>query len=254
MSLTYNPFSLSEHTILVTGASSGIGRGIALESSRMGASVIMLGRNEDRLLETFSQLDTGNGQKHLKFICDLTDENAVEELSKKLPQIDGIVNAAGIFQPLLVRFVHAEQARSIIESNFLSALLLTRAVLSTKKINKNGSIVFISSINGTKITYPGSALYASSKAALCGLSKTLAVECAPRGIRSNTITPGMVNTHILNGGTITQEQLETDMKKYPLGRYGTPEDIAHATVFFLSDASRWVTGTDFLIDGGFTLL
>lgn len=252
--LSYNPFSLEGHTILVTGASSGIGQGIAIECAKLGASLFITARNEERLNETFKLLDTSLSQQHQMQICDLTNENAVESLAKSLPLLDGLVNCAGIFQPLLFKFVHAEQLHSVMESNFNSAALLTRATLSLKKINKGGSIVFISSINGTKITYPGSALYASSKAALCGLSKALAVECAARGIRSNTITPGMVDTHILDSGTITNEQLDEDRKKYPLGRYGKVEDIAHATAFLLSDASCWMTGTDLLIDGGYTLL
>ncbi|MCR4735970.1 MAG: SDR family oxidoreductase [Treponema sp.] len=252
--LAYNPFSLESHTILVTGASSGIGQGIAIECSKLGASVFITARNEERLSDTFKQLDTSFKQHHQMQICDLTDEKSVDLLAKALPQIDGLVNCAGIFQPLLFKFVHTEQLRSIMESNFNSAVLLTRAVFSLKKINKNGSIVFISSVNGTKITSPGSALYASSKAALCGFSKTLAVECAVRGIRSNTITPGMVDTHILDSGTITNEQLDEDRKKYPLGRYGKVEDIAHAAAYLLSDASCWMTGTDLLIDGGYTLL
>ena len=252
--LAYNPFSLEGRTILVTGASSGIGQGIAIECSKLGASVFITARNEERLRDTYKQLDTSIEQQHQMQICDLTDEKSVEFLAKSLPQIDGLVNCAGIFQPLLFKFVHTEQLHSIMESNYYSAALLTRAVFSLKKINKNGSIVFISSVNGTKITYPGSALYASSKAALCGLSKALAVECAVRGIRSNTITPGMVDTHILDSGTITNEQLDEDRKKYPLGRYGKVEDIAHAAAYLLSDASCWMTGTDLLIDGGYTLL
>lgn len=252
--LNYNPFSLEGHTVLITGASSGIGQGIAIECAKLGASVVITGRNKERLEETFSNLDTMLDQKHFLQTCDLTHENAIKELVSNIPQIDGLVNCAGVFSPLLFKFVHAEQIHSVMESNFCSAALLTQAILSAKKINKSGSIVFISSINGTKITSPGSALYASSKTALCGLSKVLAIECANRGIRSNTITPGMVNTHILDNGTITTEQLDEDRKKYPLGRYGTVEDIAHAAAFLLSDASCWMTGTDLLIDGGYTLL
>ena len=252
--LSYNPFSLENHTILVTGASSGIGQGIAIECAKLGAAVFITARNEERLRETFNELDTSLGQQHQMHICDLTDEKSVESLAKSLPQIDGLVNCAGIFQPLLFKFVKAEQIHNVMENNFHSAVLLTRALLSFKKINKGASIVFISSINGTKITSPGSALYASSKAALCGLSKSLAVECSARGIRSNTITPGMVDTHILDSGTITSEQFDEDRKKYPLGRYGKIEDIAHAAAYLLSDASCWMTGTDLLIDGGYTLL
>ena len=252
--LSYNPFTLENHTILVTGASSGIGQGIAIECAKLGATVFITARNVERLSETFKQLDTSLDQRHQMQTCDLTDEKSVESFVRLLPQIDGLVNCAGIFQPLLFKFVHSEHLHAVMESNFNSAALLTRILLSSKKMNKNGSIVFISSINGTKITSPGSALYASSKAALCGLSKALAVECANRGIRSNTITPGMVDTHILNSGTITNEQLNEDRKKYPLGRYGKGADIAHAAAYLLSDASCWMTGTDLLIDGGYTLL
>ncbi len=250
----YNPFSLDGRVVFVSGASSGIGKGIAIECSKLGATVYITGRNESRLKETFSLLDNVFCQKHQMRTCDLTDEKDVEAIASSLPQLDGLVNCAGIFQPQLFKFVKAEQIRTVMESNFNSAALLTHAAISEKKIKKGGSIVFISSVNGTRVTSPGSSIYASSKAALCGLSKALAVECASRGIRSNTITPGMVDTHILDEGAISEEQLDADKKKYPLGRYGTVDDIAHAAAFLLSDASCWITGTDLLIDGGYTLL
>jgi NAD(P)-dependent dehydrogenase (short-subunit alcohol dehydrogenase family) len=126
-------------------------------------------------------------------------------------------------------------------------------LLQNKKLNKNASIVFLSSISGVYCGAIGGSLYGSSKAALDGFSKALALEVASRGIRVNTVNPGMVNTGIFDRTSISQDQLEEDVKNYPLKRYGKTSDIAYAVIYLLSDAAEWITGTSLLIDGGFTL-
>jgi NAD(P)-dependent dehydrogenase (short-subunit alcohol dehydrogenase family) len=251
--LTYNPFTLENKTILVTGASSGIGKAIAIECSKMGAQVIVTARNKDRLQTTFDLLDISENQKHTSVIADLTNETDIEKLVNTVQALDGLVNCTGIAKPQLFQFSNASDLTEIMKINFMSVALLSQKLLKMKKMKKYSSIVFISSISGTRITLPGNSLYSASKAAISGLMKGIALEQAAKKIRVNTIIPGMVNTHILDEGTITRDQLAEDVKKYPLKRYGEPEDIAYATVYLLSDASSWVTGTDLLIDGGYTL-
>ena len=114
--------------------------------------------------------------------------------------------------------------------------------------------MFISSISGIKVSYIGNSIYSASKGAINGFCKGLALELAPQQIRVNTVIPGMVETNIVSGGEVTQEQMEADKQKYPLKRYGKPEEVAYAVVYLLSDASSWVTGSNLLIDGGYTLL
>lgn len=250
--LTYNPFTLVDK-ILVTGASSGIGKAISIECSKMGAQVIITARNEDRLQTTFDLLDVSENQKHSSIIADFSNEADITMLVDTVQELDGLVNCAGIARPQLFQFSNANDLNEIMKIDFMSVALLTQKLLKMKKMKKSSSIVFISSISGTKVSYIGGSLYSASKAAISGLMKGIALEQAAKKIRVNTIIPGMVNTHILDEGTITPEQLAEDVKKYPLKRYGEPEDIAYAAVYLLSDASSWVTGTDLLIDGGYTL-
>jgi len=249
----FNPFSLKGKKILVTGASSGIGQAIAIQSSKMGASVIISARNKERLQETFENLDKSYDQEHEIACIDLIDNDQLCSLVDKIKNLDGLVNCAGIAKPLLYKFAKPEYIREIMEVNFFSSAILTQKLLQMKKIKKGSSIVFLSSISGTEVTILGESLYSASKGAINGLVKGIALEYAPQRIRVNAITPGMVDTHILDSEVISEEQLNEDRKHYPLGRYGKPEDIANAAVYLLSDASSWVTGSNLLIDGGYTL-
>lgn len=246
-----NPFSLFDKTILVTGASSGIGKAIAIECSKMGATIIITGRNETRLNETFSEL---LGSNHKSVIADLSIENDITLLCNQLPSINGIVHCAGFTTPLPFQFINKEKIDSILNVNFTSTILITQRLLKKKKIEKESSIVFISSISGIWCSSVGGSLYSASKGAINGLIKGMALDLAPKGIRVNSINPGMVETSIFSEGEISQDQLQEDMKKYPLKRYGKPEEVAYAAIYLLSDASKWVTGSNLLIDGGYTLL
>jgi len=247
----YNPFSLENKTILVTGASSGIGKSIALESAKMGASVIITGRNEERLNQTFELLE---GNNHQKIVCDLQSEENIRELSTQLPELNGIVHAAGIGKTLPFQFVSSKELDKIFDVNFFAPTLLSQMIVKTKKIAKDASIVFISSIDGPVTAHIGNSMYTASKGAITAMAKNMAVDLAQKKIRVNCISPGMVETPLIHAGDITQEQLDLDMKLYPLKRYGKPEEIAYAAVYFLSDASAWTTGANLIIDGGFTLL
>lgn len=247
----YNPFSLENKKILVTGASSGIGRAIAIECSKMGAEVIITGRNEQRLAETYEQLE---GRHPAYIVADLTKEEDIERLVAKTENLNGLVNCAGLTIPKPFKFLQESDIETVMTVNFNAPLLLTQRLVKKKKLEKGASVVFISSISGTKVSYIAGSIYSASKGAINGLCKGLALELASQQIRVNTVVPGMVETNIVSGGEIAEEQLEIDRQKYPLKRYGKPEEVAYAVVYLLSGASGWVTGSNLLIDGGYTLL
>jgi len=246
----YNPYSLVGKTILITGASSGIGKATAIECSKMGAKVVVTGRNEERLNQTLSQLE---GLGHLAIIADLASEEGVTTLVDQCPQLDGLVNNAGSTIMVPTQFITRDKLLQVLEVNTISPILLTQRLLKNKKLGKGASVVFTDSISGVNIASPGNVLYSTSKAAISGFVKNAALDLSVKNIRVNAVCPGMIDTHILDNGSVTSEDVEADMKKYPLKRYGRPEEVAYAIIFFLSDASGFTTGASLVIDGGFTL-
>ena len=246
----YNPYSLEGKTVLVTGASSGIGRTTAIECSKMGAKVVITARNETRLKETLSLLE---GEGHRLLLADLGCEEDLNDLVSKLPKLDGIVNNAGFTKTLPLQFIKREQLVEILNVNTVAPILLLQKILRKKLLSSGSSIVFTSSIAGLGLTAPGNAMYTSSKGAISAYIKNAALELASKKIRVNAVCPGMVNTGILESGSVSDSQLEEDEKNYPLGRYGEPRDIALSIIYLLSDASAWVTGTNLIIDGGISL-
>lgn len=244
--MNYNPFTLEGKTILVTGASSGIGRGVAIACSKMGAIVVLNGRNQQKLDETFSQLE---GDGHTVLTADLTDDDAVARMIGEMPKLDGIVHCAGIGQRVLCKQLKEQDVDSVMDANFKGPVLLQQTLLEGKKINKGASIVFIASI-ATWSPSIGNAVYSASKGAIVSYANCLSLELAPRQIRVNCISPAMVWTDLVIQDGIDEEQLKEDEQKYPLKRYGTPEDIAHLAIYMLSDASSWMTGSNVKISGG----
>lgn len=243
---TFNPFTLEGKTILVTGASSGIGRGIAIACSKMGASVIVNGRNEQRLSETMSEME---GDDNLSLAADLSDNVALAEMVAKLPKLDGIVHCAGIGQRVLCKQLQESDLDNMMNVNFKAPVMLQTEILKQKKINKSASVVFIASIACDSPTI-GNAMYSASKGAIISYANCLALELAPRLIRVNCILPAMIWTDLIFKGGITEEELREDEKKYPLKRYGKPEDIANLSIYLLSDASSWMSGSSIRITGG----
>jgi NAD(P)-dependent dehydrogenase (short-subunit alcohol dehydrogenase family) len=247
-----NPFSLEGKTILVTGASSGIGRGIAIECSKIGATVVITGRNRNRLNETFLSLQ---GNTHIQIIADLSNNDEIDSLVEQCPQLDGCVNNAGIPKLMTVKFIQSEALNEIISINAIAPILLTSSLVKKKKLNKGASVVFISSISGVLISTLGESSYSASKGAIHGFVKGAAIDLASQKIRVNSINPGLIQTNILDlaGEMFSEDQIKDKLKQYPLKRIGQPEDVAYGVIYFLSDASSWVTGASLVIDGGFTV-
>ena len=250
--MVLNPFSLHWKTILVTGASSGIGQEIAIACSKMGARVIVTARNQERLQETFDRLETID-EGHLQLLADMTSQEDLEQLIASLPSLDGAVLCAGNSTTLPLQFGSRQKFDEMFDVNFFAPVELLRLMYKKKVLQKGASVVMIASIGGTHSFMPGNGVYGASKAALNSVMKYAAREYASRKIRVNSICPGMVDTPLIHRGTITEEQLAEDAKKYPLGRYGRPEDIAYGAIYLLSDASSWLTGHDLVIDGGFSI-
>lgn len=248
--MSYNPYSLVGKTILITGASSGIGRATAIECSKMGAKLVITGRNEDRLKETLALL-LGNG--HIVIPAELTDERQMDNLVDKVPVLNGVVNNAGITVTLPTQFIKRDKLESVFEVNTFAPILLTQKLLKKKKIGKGGSIVFTGSINGTYVSTGGNTLYSASKGAIRGFVMNAALDLSIKGIRVNEVCPGMINTHILDQSSISQDMLGIERERYPMKRFGQPVEVAYGIIYLLSDAASFVTGSSLVIDGGFTL-
>lgn len=248
--MNYNPYSLEGKTILITGASSGIGRTTAIECSKMGAKCVVTGRNEERLQETFDQLE---GDGHLQIIADLSTQEGIDILVSKVPFLDGVVNNAGIGKNKLVSFIKQEDLSSVFQTNTFAPIMVIKALLKTKKLKEGCSLTFTSSIASLSSDL-SNGIYGASKAALSAYVRYCARELADKKIRANAVLPGMIETKLIHDGAYSEDDLEQDRQRYPLKRYGRPEDVAWAIIYLLSDASAWVTGTSVVVDGGILLV
>ena len=247
-----NLFDLKHKTILITGASAGIGKSAALVCSQLGADCILVGRNEERLEETFESLKAGN---HCWFALDITKyhefKDLVEEAVSKSDRISGFIHSAGIevFFPLKVTTL--DQYEKIFAVNVIAGLELSKHIIKKKNFCADGgSLVFISSVMGS-VDSPAKAAYCSSKGAIAGAAKALALELASRRIRVNSISPAMVNTGTTKAllATINAEEKNEIMKFHPLG-IAKPDDVAYSCAFLLSDSAKLITGIDLKVDGG----
>lgn len=248
--MMYNPFSLRDKTVLITGASSGIGRATAIECSKMGATVIVTGRNEERLQETVAMME---GKGHQVLIANLAIDEGIRFLVDNCPKVDGLVNNAGYTHTVLTNFINREALNQQLEVNTIAPILLFQRLLKVKKLQKGSSVVFTASISGLCCAGLGNVLYSTSKSAVNGFVKNAALDLASRNIRVNAVAPGMVDTHIYDAGTISEEQLDSERQRYPMKRFGRPEEVAWSIIYLLSDASSFTTGTTIVLDGGFTL-
>jgi NAD(P)-dependent dehydrogenase (short-subunit alcohol dehydrogenase family) len=242
-----NPFDLTGKDILVTGASSGLGRQIAIACSEQGGNIFLTARDEKRLDETYSNL---KGEGHKIIQADLRHDEEIENLVISLPKLHGVVYSVGTSTILPTGFLTREKFHESFESNFNAVVLLNERLVRLKKLTRNEcSVVWISSIS---IQYPfiGGGLYVSAKAAIEGYSRVFAAEMAKKGIRSNCIRPGYVKTPMTDATEeLSKEAVRKIEEQQPLG-LGTPEDVANTVVFFLSDASKWITATNLILGGG----
>jgi predicted outer membrane repeat protein len=240
-------FSLKGKNILITGASSGIGAAAAVACAQLGATVFLNARSEERAKRILEKL-AGDGHKLV--LGDLTDTESRNSIVEELPALHGVVHSAGATAHMPARFIRPKNLDELFKVNYEAVVLLTARLLAKKKIEKGGSLVFLSSI-ATKYPYFGGAIYSGTKSAIEAYSKTLAVELAPKKIRSNCLKPSFVKGPMVEeaGKTISDDVLKNFEKMMPLG-FGEPEDVANTIAFFLSDAAKWITGTELILGGG----
>ena len=240
-------FSLEGKKILVTGASSGIGRATAIECSKAGAMVYLTARNEERLEQTLAEM---KGDGHRIVPADLTSIENIQHLVDEVEVLDGVALIAGINDKLIIKKIEDGFITKMLSTNFSGPALLMKSLLKAKKINKFASIVFMSSVSAF---YPSvsNAMYAASKAAVNQFAKVLALEVLPLKARVNCIQPAFVETEMIY--KYSEETLNEIRSNYPLGRFAKPEEIAYAVIYYMSDASQMITGTSLVIDGGYTL-
>lgn len=252
--MSFNPFSLENKVIVVTGASSGIGKQCAIDCSRMGAKVVLVARNEERLMKTLSEMQGGN---HRYYCYDLYDIEGIRQLCTNIVadngKVDGIIHSAGVEVTKPFKFLTAKDYEDVFRLNAVSGFELVRQLTSAKNFNKNGGCVLISSISGI-IARNGVAAYSASKGGLTSAARVFALELAKREIRVNCISPGTILTPLMENylSTLSEEQRKARTDGFPLG-IGKTTDISSTAIFLLSDASRWITGQNIVVDGGYTI-
>ncbi|GAF03269.1 SDR family NAD(P)-dependent oxidoreductase [Saccharicrinis fermentans] len=249
-----HPFTLNDKLVLVTGASSGIGRQCAITCSRLGAVVVLLGRDENRLSETMEAMHHKDRHESVQIdLCEFDRIPAmVKNLTQRLGMISGLINCAGVSTTLPLNALSVDKMNSFMETNVFSALNLTKYVVSSSNFSKEGgSVIFLSSVMGV-VGAKGKTLHSMTKGALVSASKSMAVELGARKIRVNTVSPGVVETPMSKSAIYSRnkEALEFVKEQHPLG-LGEPEDVANACAFLLSEGSKWITGTNMIVDGGY---
>lgn len=248
--MNYNPYALTGKTILITGASSGIGRATAIECAKLNATCVLCGRNELRLQETLRMLE---GTGHIAISADLLTEEGVRAIVEQTPNLDGMVCNAGVNMMAPIYFLKPEEIDIVFRTNAIAPMTIVNALLRNKRIKNQASLVFTSSLDAVNPDV-GSSVYAASKAALSSFMRSCAKELAPRKIRANAIQPGLVETGMMHNGIVSEEDLERHKKLYLLKRYARPEEIAWSIIYLLSDASNFVTGSVLTIDGGASII
>ena len=244
-----NPYSLEGKTILVTGASSGIGKATAVICANLGAKVIAVGRNEDRLSQTVTLLE---GEGHSYFVCDLTSSEQIDNMIRQLPDIQGLVNNAGTSILAPIQFIKEDTFKELLQIDTVSPIILLQKLLKKKLLKRGASVVFTSSMAAQGDVAPGNSMYVACKGAISSFVQCAALELAPKGIRVNAVCPAMIDTPLAREG-VEEEQFAEFKKRYPLGTIGEPDDIGFGIAYLLSNAAKWVTGTNLIIDGGVSI-
>lgn len=241
-------------TVVVTGASSGIGRAVSIELSRNGATLILIGRNRARLEETAGQLDTG---EHHIICLDLTLHSeiapGIRALSEEVGRIYGLCHCAGIVETRPLTSCKIDGLNTMMDINVTAGIELARVICRRDIMDETGgSILFVSSVYA-HVGMPGQIVYSASKGAISAAARAMAMELARRNIRVNSISPGLVRTPMIEDSfsKLSEEQAKKIEDSFPLGT-GQPEDVARAATFLLAPQSRWITGIDMVVDGGYT--
>jgi len=249
--MNFNPFTIENKTILVTGATSGIGRATAITCAKMCAKVIAIGRNHERLESLMHELE---GTGHLCLKVDLTNDEQVKLFLESIPIIDGVACCAGVADMNPFAFISQEEIESVFRINCIAPIMLINQLLKVKKLGNGSSIVFVSSVDGSKIVHAGNTIYSGSKSALVGMARNMAIDLAGKKIRVNCVLPGTTDTPMIHIGSATDESLAEVAKQFPLKRFAKPEEIANAIIYLLGDASSFVTGTELVVDGGYSIV
>ena len=244
---TRDTFFLHNKTVLITGASSGLGRQIAISCAQRGAQVIITGRDASRLQQTFDQLQ---GEGHRQILAEQTQAEERAALARSIPALHGVVHCAGKQMLSPIRLLSEALMTQMYEVNFLAPVMLTQQLLQNKKISPGASIIFMLSTSA-HIGTPAVGPYSAMKSGLLGIIRCLAMEQGKHRVRVNGISPSVIPTPMWGEHDQT-EPLKAQRARHPLG-LGTPEDVANAAIYLLSDASRWVTGTSLVMDGGVVL-
>ncbi len=249
-----NNLNLNNKNIIITGASSGIGRQCAITFSQFGANIILVARNKEKLEQTLNKLNKGN---HITFAHDLTEYDKLEEIINisvgKIGRISGFVHSAGIEMILPLKGMQPSYYEKMFAINVIAGFEIAKIISKKKYLDEKGaSFVFISSVMGI-LGQPGRVGYCSSKGALISGVKAMSLELAKKNIRVNCVLPGVVETEMSNEmfQRLSEESKKEIVDMHPLG-LGMPEDIANASAFLLSDASRWMTGSNLIVDGGYS--
>ncbi len=248
-----HPLDMSGRTVLVTGASAGIGRDVASLLAELGARVILVGRNLERLNAVASQLP---GSGHLVEAFDLNQLDDIpgwmKQLATKHGELHGVVHCAGVQQTMPLRAMTVKPAEDLMRVNVLAALMLAKGLRQKGVRAEEASLVLVASVMGL-VGAPGRAVYCASKGAILSMTRALALELAPEKIRVNCVAPAFVKTEMLDElkAVAGAEQMAAVEARHPLG-FGEPRDVSHSIAFLLSSASRWTTGSTLTVDGGYT--
>lgn len=252
MSTCYNPFSLSGRSILITGASSGIGQATAIECARLGAKTVLVGRNEERLNHTADIIHGLYVDEPILLCGDISHQDFIDEIIPeiKVHEIDGMVLCAGITSVLPASFTTVEKILESMDTNLFPNVRLLQKSLKSKILKNGSSVVGVTSVLGIDGFMNGNTAYGVSKAAFESYLKYGALEFSSKNIRFNSVHPGSVDTPMLNMSSVTKEQLDSEISKIPLKRMADPAEIAKPICFLLSDAASFITGSSLIIDGG----